>query len=185
MTTTKTTITVETPRSGTLTLVVEGAEWSAAEDFASVLLDIARQGFATIYTSSFDEAVLDLLEWRFEERQREAAAETEYDMGYRIGVEAGKKHSPGVLGYQRITVKPNELPAVGDVIVTLPSYGLDGENDLIVDRPVREEPLAEWEKELLQPGSTSLSKPNPDEDDLDGHLDSTTRSLVGLPWWRS
>ena len=140
MTTTKSTITLTSDDvyAPTLTLVIERGEHSTAETFAGELLDLARQGYATVYTGSFEEQVLDLYEYAFGKRQETAMAESEYDMGYRIGVEAGKKHTPGVLGFQRVTIPEDQSPIAGDVIVTL--GGLDMETHaiqpLIVDRPV-------------------------------------------------
>lgn len=80
-----------------LTLTIDGAADATAEDFASELFDLARIGFATAFTGSFQDQVLDQLEYAFEARLKDQAAESEYDMGYRLG------HAAGLLGPGDVT----------------------------------------------------------------------------------
>lgn len=88
---TKTTINISDPESGApdLTLTIDGMAGSTGEEFAGALIDLARQAYASTFTNSFDEQIVDMFLFKFEKRQEEDAKPSEWDLGY----EAGKKAS--------------------------------------------------------------------------------------------
>lgn len=84
---TTTTITLEGEEGYTLALRITGAVNASSDDFAMELLDLARQAYGSAFTDDFREKVLDSYEWAYRARQEEAEAESEYEMGHRLGRE--------------------------------------------------------------------------------------------------
>lgn len=82
--------TVDTGDGYTATLSVTGFVDQDSETYLGELLGLAQAAFHDVYKSDFEESLVELYRHVFERVVEEEGKDSEFEVGYKVGLEAGR-----------------------------------------------------------------------------------------------